>query len=383
MKADFSLLRSDGSARLGRLTTRHGSVETPAFMPVATLGSVKGLTPEALRALGVQIMLSNLYHLALRPGIEVIEDVGGLHRFTGWEGPILTDSGGFQVFSLARLRTISEHGVSFRSPIDGEALEFSPESVVSFQERMGVDIAMVLDECPPHGATERQIRASLMRTNRWAARARAVWKGRGTLLFAIAQGGIFPALRQEAVETLAALDFPGYAIGGVSVGESLEHRRRVVEFTAPLLPRAKPRYLMGVGTPLDILHAVRHGVDLFDCVLPSRNARHGFLFTRGGPIRIKNARYRTDSRPVEDTCECPACSTVSRAFLHHLIRTKEITGAVLATQHNIRFFLDFMRDLRKAIASGATAEWADSFTAAYTAANPNTTPTNPGSCGVS
>lgn len=382
MKAEFSLLRSDGPARLGRLTTRHGSVETPAFMPVATLGSVKGLTPLALKALGAQIMLSNLYHLALRPGIEVIEEVGGLHRFTGWEGPILTDSGGFQVFSLARLRTISENGVSFRSHIDGRALEFSPESVVSFQERMGVDIAMMLDECPPHGATEKQISASLQRTNRWAARARSVWKGRGTLLFAIAQGGVFPDLRQEAVETLTALDFPGYAIGGVSVGESLEHRRRVVEFTAPLLPYAKPRYLMGVGTPLDILHAVRHGVDLFDCVLPSRNARHGLLFTRGGPIRIKNARYRTDARPVEETCECPTCSSVSRAFLHHLIRTKEPTGAVLSTQHNIGFFLDFMRDLREAIASGTTAEWADSFTAAYTAANPDTTPTNPGSCGV-
>lgn len=349
-------------------------------MPVGTLGAVKGLTPGALNALGAQIMLCNLYHLALRPGIEVVEAVGGLHGFTGWNGPILTDSGGFQVFSLARLRKIDEAGVSFRSHIDGEPLEFSPESVVAFQERIGVDIAMMLDECPPPGATKKEISTSLRLTNRWARRAREAWKEGATRLFAIAQGGVFPELRQEAVETLAALDFPGYAIGGVSVGEPLEDRRRVVEFTTPLLPGAKPRYLMGVGTPLDILHAVRHGIDLLDCVLPSRNARHGLLFTRGGPIRIKNSRYREDSGPVDGTCSCPACATVSRAFLHHLIRTGEVTGIVLSTQHNIRFFLDFMRDLREAIASGTTAEWADSFTAAYTAADPDTIPTNPGLC---
>ncbi len=376
----FSVVRTDGQARSGLLKTRHGSVETPAFMPVGTLGAVKGLTPEALKALGAGMMLCNLYHLALRPGIDVVEAVGGLHRFTGWSGPILTDSGGFQVFSLARLRTIAEKGVSFRSHIDGQALEFSPESVVSFQERMGVDVAMMLDECPPAGATKKEISASLGLTNRWAERAREAWKEGATKLFAIAQGGVFTELRQEAAETLAELDFPGYAIGGVSVGEPLEDRRRVVEFTAPLLPASKPRYLMGVGTPLDILHAARHGIDLFDCVLPSRNARHGILFTRGGPIRIKNARYREDSGPVDESCSCPTCATVSRAFLHHLIRTGEVTGAVLATQHNIRFFLDFMRDLREAIASGAIAEWAGSFTAAYTAADPDTIPTRPGSC---
>jgi queuine tRNA-ribosyltransferase len=381
VKSEFSLVRSDGPARLGRFETGRGAVATPAFMPVGTVGSVKGLTPQALTDLGAQVMLCNLYHLALRPGIEVVEAVGGLHRFTGWNGPILTDSGGFQVFSLAGLRTVNQRGVTFRSHIDGELLEFSPESVVSFQERMGVDIAMMLDECPPASATKKAVGISMRRTNQWAARARAVWKEDGaSRLFAIAQGGVFEELRQEAVEALAALDFPGYAIGGVSVGESLEDRRRVVEFTAPLLPSTKPRYLMGVGTPLDILHAVRQGVDLFDCVLPSRNARHGVLFTRLGPIRIKNARFRRDSGPVDEDCSCPACTTVSRAFLHHLIRTGEITGLVLATQHNISFFLDFMRDLREAIASGATAEWAASFTAAYTAADPDTTPTNPASC---
>ena len=350
-------------------------------MPVGTLGSVKGLTPTALRALGAQVMLCNLYHLALRPGIEVIEAVGGLHRFTGWSEPILTDSGGFQVFSLARLRAVTEAGVSFRSHIDGAALEFTPESVVSFQERIGVDIAMMLDECPPAGATKTEVAVALERTNRWAARARETWETRGTmLLFAIAQGGIFAELRQEAVEALAALDFPGYAIGGVSVGEPLEDRRRVVEVTAPLLPADKPRYLMGVGTPLDILHGVLQGVDLFDCVLPTRNARHGLLFTRSGPVRIKNARYQSDARPVEDACECPACSNVSRAFLHHLVRTGEPTGIVLATQHNVRFFLDFMRDLRKATESGKVAAWASTVTAAYTADVPDTTPTSPGLC---
>lgn len=359
------------------MTTGHGAIETPAFMPVGTLGSVKGLTPDALAALGAQIMLCNLYHLALRPGVEVVEAVGGLHRFTGWNGPILTDSGGYQVFSLARLRTVSEAGVTFRSHIDGTALEFTPETVVSFQERMGVDIAMMLDECPPGGAAKAVVSEALALTNRWAERARQAWKGGSTRLFAIAQGGVFPDLRSEAVETLAALDFPGYAIGGVSVGEPLEDRRRIVECTAPLLPRSKPRYLMGVGTPLDIAHAVTHGVDLFDCVLPSRNARHGLLFTRTGPLRIKNARFQRDSAPIEASCRCPACTTVSRAFLHHLIRTGEPTGIVLATQHNIGFFLDFMGDLREAIASGDTTRWVRSFAASYASSTPDTTSTSP------
>jgi queuine tRNA-ribosyltransferase len=334
-------------------------------MPVGTAGAVKGLTPEALAANGAQVMLSNLYHLALRPGIDVVERMGGLHAFSGWSKPILTDSGGFQVFSLSRLRTVDEDGVSFRSHVDGAELRFSPESVVRDQERLGVDVAMMLDECPPGTASRNEVARALRTTSGWARRAREAWSEGSTRLFGIAQGGVFPDLREEAVAELVKLDFAGYAIGGVSVGEPSPQQRLTVRHTASLLPPEKPRYLMGVGTPLDILHGVLHGVDLFDCVLPSRNARHGFLFTRKGPIRIKNARFREDPGPIEASCPCPACSGVSRAFVHHLIRTGELTGTVLATQHNIRFFLDFMRDLREAIASGATATWAQEFSLAY------------------
>jgi queuine tRNA-ribosyltransferase len=335
-------------------------VETPAFMPVGTLGAVKGVTPQELEGAGASVMLANLYHLALRPGIDTIEKLGGLHAFTGWRRPILTDSGGFQVFSLGGLRTVDAGGVTFRSHLDGSPLRFTPEAVVDHQRRMGVDIAMVLDECPPWPVERAAAAASWERTLAWARTAREAWSRREGAggLFGIVQGSSDLDLRARAAADLAALDFDGYAIGGVSVGEPEADRRAVVESTAPALPAGKPRYLMGVGYPADILHAVRQGVDLFDCVLPARNARHGVLFTRQGVIRIKNARYRDDDRPLDSECGCPACARASRAFLHHLTRSGELTAPVLATLHNLRFYLDFMADLRQAIQLGTLTDLA-------------------------
>jgi queuine tRNA-ribosyltransferase len=348
-----------GAARRGRLTTAHGVVETPAFMPVGTLGAVKGVTPQALADAGASIMLSNLYHLVLRPGVDVIERLGGLHRFTGWGGPLLTDSGGFQVWSLGHLRTVDDGGVTFRSHIDGAAWRFTPEDVAHWQERLGVDVAMMLDECPPWPVSREQAAASWQRTLGWARRARAAWRGAGGgALFGIVQGSAYRDLRQQAAADLAALDLDGYAIGGVSVGEPPAERRAAVEWTAPVLPAERPRYLMGVGYPEDILHAVGCGVDLFDCVLPSRNARHGLLFTREGVLKIRHARFRDDPRPLDAACSCPCCSRQSRAFLHHLMRAGELTGQVLATLHNLRYYLDFMEEVRQAIALGALADLA-------------------------
>lgn len=361
----FEVLASDGNARRATLSLPHGVVETPAFMPVGTLGAVKGLSPVDLEAAGASIMLSNLYHLSVRPRIELIESLGGIHEFTGWQRPILTDSGGYQVFSLANLRHVGGDGVTFRSHLDGAELHLTPESVVESQERIGVDIAMVLDECPPWPVSLEAATDSLERTHQWAVRSRQAWQEKDTTLFGIVQGSTFPELRQRAAEQLTELDFGGYSIGGVSVGEPTRERRAVVEWTAPALPTGKPRYLMGVGTPKDIVHAVQHGIDLFDCVLPSRNARHGMLFTRKGLVRIKNARYRDDSRPVDGDCPCPVCQRVSRALLHHLVRSGELTGAVLATQHNVRFYLDFMAHLREAIASGTLTGFAASVAASY------------------
>lgn len=354
----FQVLATDGRARAGRLATAHGIIETPAFMPVGTLGAVKGVDPSSLEAAGASIMLSNLYHLALRPGIDVIESLGGLHAFAGWPHPILTDSGGYQVFSLARLRTVDDEGVTFQSHVDGAELRFTPESVVDMQGRLGVDIGMVLDECPPWPVEREAAKRSLERTMRWAESARASWRAAPAKLFGIVQGSVYEEMREEGIERMVKLDFPGYAIGGVSVGEPEADRRRIVEFSAPRLPEARPRYLMGVGTPADLLHGVLSGVDLFDCVLPSRNARHGVAYTREGVLRLRNAGYQDDPRPVDAQCDCPACSRVSRAFLHHLVRTRELTGKVLLTLHNLRFYLDFMRDLREAIASRRLAEFA-------------------------
>jgi queuine tRNA-ribosyltransferase len=360
MSLSFSILARDGAARRGRLVTPHGIVETPAFMPVGTLGAVKGVTPQELEAAGATLMLANLYHLALRPGVDAIEGLGGLHRFSGWRGPILTDSGGFQVWSLGGLRTVDADGVTFRSHLDGSPLRFTPEGAVGMQERMGVDIAMMLDECPPWPVEPTEARASWERTLAWARRARSAWREGGTSLFGIVQGSSYRDLRERAAADLAALDLPGYAIGGVSVGEPEGDRRSVVEWTAPLLPEGKPRYLMGVGYPEDILHAVAQGVDLFDCVLPARNARHAVVFTRQGVLKMKNARFKDDPRPLDPECGCPACARVSRAFLHHLFRAGELTAPVLATLHNLRFYLDFMERLRQAIQLGALTELAQS-----------------------
>ncbi|MEO7795828.1 MAG: tRNA guanosine(34) transglycosylase Tgt [Thermoanaerobaculia bacterium] len=354
----FEILARDAGARLGRLTTARGAIDTPGFMPVGTLGAVKGLTPQELEATGAQVMLANLYHLSLRPGIETIARVGGLHRFTGWQRPILTDSGGFQVFSLAALRKVDERGVGFRSHLDGSLLELTPESVVAAQEAIGVDIAMVLDECPPWPVTEPVAASALARTLRWAERSVAARTGAETALFGIVQGSSFRNLREAGAAALAALPFDGYAIGGVSVGEPLGPRREAIEWTAPCLPENRPRYLMGVGTIPDMLHALTHGVDLFDCVLPARNGRHGLLYTRQGALRIKNARFRDDVGPLDPECGCPVCRRLSRAFLHHLFRAGELSAAVYGTLHNLRVFLDFMGEAREAIAAFRVADLA-------------------------
>ena len=358
MPLDFTINAHCGAARAGVLRTPHGEVRTPAFMPVGTLGAVKGVAPAQLRGLGAEVMLANLYHLALRPGVELIEGLGGIHRWCGWSGPILTDSGGFQVFSLGHLRRLDETGVTFRSHLDGAAMRLTPEDVVDLQRRLGVDVAMVLDECPPWPVEREAAAASLARTNRWAARAREEWERRPGPggLFAIVQGSAFRDLRESAARELAALAFDGYAIGGVSVGEPDAERRAAVEWTAPALPERRPRYLMGVGYPRDIVHAVASGIDLFDCVLPARNARHGVLFTRNGALKVGGAVYRADPRPVEEGCGCPTCAQVSRAFLHHLLRWDQLTGQVLATLHNLWFYLDFMREVRESIASGTLTE---------------------------
>ena len=382
MPLSFEVLKTAGPARRGRLVTPHGVIETPAFMPVGTLGAVKGVTPQELAAAGASVMLANLYHLALRPGIDTVERLGGLHAFTGWTGPILTDSGGFQVWSLGGLRTVDEGGVTFRSHLDGSPLRFTPEGVVDFQERMGVDIAMMLDECPPWPVEKSVAEASWARTLAWARRARAAGKDGPGGLFGIVQGSVFPDLRVKAAAELSELGFDGYAIGGVSVGEPAPERRHVVEWTAPALPVDKPRYLMGVGYPGDILHAVSHGVDLFDCVLPARNARHGVLFTRDGVVKIKNAKYKEDPRPLDPECGCPACSRTSRAFLHHLTRAGELTAAVLGTLHNLRFYLDFMADLRQAIGLGALTELGEKHATRSTGGGPLEEP-DPGSLRVS
>ena len=359
MTLAFEILARAGAARRGRLTTPHGVIDTPAFMPVGTLGAVKGLTTRELEEAGASVMLANLYHLSLRPGIDIIEQLGGLHNFTGWQRPILTDSGGFQVWSLAKLRKIDAGGVSFRSHLDGSLLRFTPESVVRSQQRMGVDIAMMLDECPPwpieHGAAAKSLELTLA----WAEKARSAWDAsRPGGLFGIAQGSAYEDLRLRAAARLTELDFHGYAVGGVSVGEGIEHRRLAVEWTTPALPDGKPRYLMGLGTPRDILHGVIHGIDLFDCVMPARHARHGMLFTHGGAVKIKNARYKDDPTPIDERSSWPLARTYSRAFFHHLYKAGEITAAVLGTLLNIRFYLDFMADLRERVPLGTLTDLA-------------------------
>jgi len=348
----FQPLHFDGLSRTGRLTTAHGVIDTPMFMPVGTQATVKGLTPDQLRSIGTQILLGNTYHLTLRPGDELIAELGGLHKFMNWSGPILTDSGGFQVFSLAEVRKITDAGASFKSHIDGRLLDLTPEKAVHIQENLGSDIAMVLDECPPGKATPEVLRGAVRRTLLWAERCRKAHSRADQLLFAIVQGGTDLALRGECARELVDLDFPGYALGGFSVGEGPEAMHAALEPCAALLPTEKPRYLMGVGRPQDLLAGVAAGIDLFDCVMPTRNGRNAVAFTNDGPIRLRNACHRRDPAPVESDCLCETCRNYSRAYLHHLFAAEEMLGPILLSLHNLAFYLRLMADSRQAIARG-------------------------------
>jgi queuine tRNA-ribosyltransferase len=345
----FEVLGTDGAARLGRIRTPRGDVETPAFMPVGTAAAVKGLTPEEAAGCGAGMILANTYHLFLRPGHETIAELGGLHRFMNWPGPILTDSGGYQVFSLAGLRKLDDDGVRFRSHIDGSTRALTPETSMAVQAALGSDVAMVLDECPALPAGHDQVAAAVARTTRWARRCREAYDGPG-VPFGIVQGGTSRELREQSARELLALDFPGYAIGGVSVGEPGEMISQVVGFTAELLPWSRPRYLMGVGTPADLVEAVAAGVDMFDCVMPTRNARNGTLFTSSGRLRIKRSQYARDPRPVDPDCPCDACRHYSRAYLRHLFVAGEILAMRLNTLHNLTYYLGLMARMREAIA---------------------------------
>ncbi len=351
MSIEFSISHRDGRARAGILTTPHVQVRSPFFMVVGTAASVKGMTVGQLRAARTQVVLSNTYHLAIRPGAEAVAKRGGLARFMGWDGPTLTDSGGYQVFSLAKKRSLSPEGVRFNNHIDGRELFLTPERCVDIQQNIGADIMMCLDVCPPARADRDAIRKSMDLTHQWAARCRSAWQANPTpqALFGIAQGAIYEDLRTESVQAVTELDFPGYAIGGVAVGEDTRDIRRIVDHTAPLLPDGKPRYLMGVGTPADIIAGVRSGVDMFDCVMPTRHARHYQAFTRDGAINLKNARHAEDDGPIEDGCDCECCQSVSRAYVRHLAVLGELMASVWITIHNVRFYLRLMENLRQAI----------------------------------
>ena len=343
---NFKILKQDGGARRGILELAHGRVDTPAFMPVGTYGTVKAMSPAEVTASGAQIVLGNTFHLWLRPGLEVIGKHAGLHRFMAWNGPILTDSGGFQVFSLESLRKITEEGVHFSSPINGDRLFLTPEESMRIQRALNSDIAMVFDECLAYPATQKQAADSMRLSMRWAARSKKAWES-SNALFGIVQGGVYPELRAESVASLESVGFDGYALGGLAVGEPKEERLKVLQTTR--LPEERPRYLMGVGTPEDIIEAVGAGLDMFDCVLPTRNARNGWLFTRFGDIRIRNARYRDDTAPLDERCGCQTCRTYTRAYLYHLDKTKEILGARLNTLHNLHYYQELMQELRVAI----------------------------------
>ena len=347
----FELLATDGAARLGRMTLNHGVVETPIFMPVGTYGSVKAIGPDELRQNDAQIILGNTFHLWLRPGLDVIQAHGGLHRFMGWQQPILTDSGGFQVWSLGALRKISEQGVKFSSPVNGDKLFMGPEESMQIQKVLNSDIAMIFDECTPYPASETQAAESMRLSLRWARRSKDEFERlqNPNALFAIVQGGMYEALRDESLAGLQELGFHGYAVGGLSVGEPKEDMRRILNHIAPRLPVAQPRYLMGVGTPEDLVASVKAGMDMFDCVMPTRNARNGHLFTRFGDLRLRNAKYKNDLRPIDETCACYTCQNFSRAYLHHLDRANEILGARLNTIHNLHYYLSLMREMRAAL----------------------------------
>jgi queuine tRNA-ribosyltransferase len=366
----FTVLATEGLARRGRMTLRHGTVETPVFMPVGTYGTVKGVMPASLEAMGAEIILGNTFHLWLRPGLDVLGRFGGLHRFESWPRPILTDSGGFQVWSLGANARVSEHGVAFASPVNGDKLLLTPEVSMQIQRVLDSDIAMQLDECTAYQVEGRvagadEVRRSMQMSLRWAARSREEF-GRlenPNALFGIVQGGMFEVLREESIAGLVELDLPGYAIGGVSVGEPKEAMQRIVAHSPHRLPAAKPRYLMGVGTPEDLLDGVAAGVDMFDCVMPTRNARNGHLFTRFGDLRIRNARYKEDEAPLDPTCTCPTCARFSRAYLHHLDRCGEMLAPMLASQHNLHFYVDLMRQVRESIAEARFDVFAAQFRA--------------------
>ena len=370
MSLRFELLATEGRARRARLTLNHGAVETPVFMPVGTYGTVKGVLPRSLEEMGAQIILGNTFHLWLRPGLEVLKAFGGLHRFESWSRPILTDSGGFQVWSLGEMRKISEEGVRFASPVNGDKLFLTPEISMQIQAVLNSDIVMQFDECTPyetkgHVTTEHEARASMELSLRWARRCQAEFArlDNRNALFGIVQGGMYEALREASLDALVEMDLPGYAIGGVSVGEPKDEMRRIVAHTPHRLPAGKPRYLMGVGTPEDIVEGVAHGVDMFDCVMPTRNARNGHLFTRFGDLRLRNARYRQDMRPIDETCGCHACAGFSRAYLHHLDRCGEMLGPMLASIHNLHYYANLMREIRAALDEGRFEAWRTRFAA--------------------
>ena len=368
----FELLKTEGAARRGRLTLNHGVVETPMFMPVGTYGTVKGVLPQSLLDMGAQIILGNTFHLWLRPGLDVLRQFGGLHRFEGWSRPMLTDSGGFQVWSLGGAdgsgRKISEEGVRFASPVNGDKLFLTPEVSMQIQRVLNSDIVMQLDECTPYQTagrltTEAEARRSMELSRRWAQRSRDEFQRleNPNALFGIVQGGMYENLRAESAAALTEMDFPGYAIGGVSVGEPKAEMQRIMAHTPPLLPAHKPRYLMGVGTPEDLVEGVSRGVDLFDCVMPTRNARNGHLFTRFGDLRIRNARNKTDERPPDESCHCMTCRGFSRAYLHHLDRCGEMLGPMLASIHNLHYYLNLMREVREALDAGRFVAFAEDF----------------------
>jgi queuine tRNA-ribosyltransferase len=357
----YRIIKEDGKARRGEVTTSHGTFQTPAFMPVGTYGAVKSVTPENLSELGAEIILSNTYHLMQRPGVDVIRDHGGLHEFMGWDKPILTDSGGYQVFSLAKNRKITEEGVKFNSPLNGDRLFLSPESCMDLQKQYGVDIAMVLDECTPYPVEKSVAESSMRLSLRWAQRCRDSFISSNQSLFGILQGGMFTDLRDESLQSLTEMDFEGYAIGGLSVGESKKELQDIVSYITPKMPISSPRYLMGVGTPLDIVNAVDNGVDMFDCVIPTRHARNGYLYTSTGEIKIRNSRFKNDLNSLDSNCNCYTCSNFSRSYLHHLDKTKEILGSTLNTIHNLHFYLKLMRDLRQAIETGTLQTFLNEF----------------------
>ena len=365
----FKLTKGNNGARRGQLTFDRGTVETPAFMPVGTYGTVKAMTPEELTDIGAEIILGNTFHLMLRPGTEIIRKHGDLHDFMHWQKPILTDSGGFQVYSLAKMRKISESGVLFHSPVDGRKIELTPEYSMQIQKELGSDIVMIFDECTPYPATEKEAEDSMQLSLRWANRCKTAHQGNRSALFGIVQGGMYESLRHESAEGLTTLGFDGYAIGGLSVGEPMEERNQVLDFTVPKLPADKPRYLMGVGRPEDIVEAVRRGIDMFDCVIPTRHARTGFLYTSNGILKIRNSRYQDDTRPIDEKCQCYTCKNYSRSYLRHLDKCGEILGSRLSTIHNLYYYQQLMRDIRDAIENDRFEEFADQFYAQISAGN--------------